>query len=116
MSFRIGGVLLVDVLNPFRWKAWLQSKWIDIFGKNIKEVELVSYSEQLLYRISKCPRCVENGRCIGYDTDGCGCNTLGKMYIESEKCHENRWGEMLPMEDWNEHKKNHNILVAVIEP
>lgn len=107
---------LKDILSKDTRKAYWDYEQIEEHGLLLDASEIVPYAEQLVYRLSKCSRCVEAGKCNGYDTKGCGCPTPQKMISPTASCPEGRWPKMKEPEDWVKHKKDNNIQIIAVEP
>lgn len=107
---------LKDVLDKDTRRAFTDFEEIKEHGLLLEADEIVSYMEQLQYRMSKCPNCMTAGRCNGYETEGCGCPTPGKFIPPSAHCPENRWPKMKEPAEWEQYKKERNIQIIAVEP
>jgi len=72
-----------------------------IFGIRLSKSEAIAYSEQVVYRRSKCPGCVEAGACIA-----CGCEIDGMMTTSSTVCPNGQWGKILKTKEWEQLKES----------
>lgn len=60
--------------------------------------------EQILYRISKCPDCIEEGKC-----QKCGCSVPGKFFV-AKSCNEGeRFPDLMDDKQWEEFKKKEGL-------
>ena len=77
-------------------------------GKKEKyeELKVREYLEQIVFRMRKCPDCVEAGECLH-----CGCKSPELFYDKDNYCSEDRWQEMKNPEEWRKHKKKHGIII-----
>jgi hypothetical protein len=104
-----------DILDADTRRAFTDFSQIEEHGLLLDSSQIVCYTEQLQYRMSKCAKCNEAGRCNGYDTKGCGCPTPGKFIPPSAHCPESRWGKMLEHAEWEQYKQENNIQIIVSE-
>jgi hypothetical protein len=107
---------LKDILSKDTRKAYWDYEQIEEQGLLLDVAEIVPYTEQLMYRLTKCSRCVDAGKCNGYDGKGCGCPTPAKMISPTASCPEKRWDKMMEPEEWANYKKERNITIEVFEP
>lgn len=76
-----------------------------LFGARIPEDELVSYSQQVVYRMLKCPDCVAAGKC----KSECACDMPEKATIPEAECELGFWGQMKKPEEWKVQMKEDGI-------
>jgi hypothetical protein len=104
----IGKRGLKDVTNPEKWSIYMDGGRIKRHGINLEYDEIVSYSEQLVYRMRSCPDCVKKGECIK-----CSCPIPLSMMTSQNKCSEGNWGQMLSPEQWNDYKQKMGIDLRI---
>lgn len=97
---------LKDVTNPDVVSAFLEWEKIESEGLTLPASELRAYSEQVVYRMSRCQDCVEAGVC-----KVCGCKMPEAMLAPGFHCKSepSKFDKMLPAELWENHKKMYNI-------
>lgn len=118
-----------DILNPKRWKIFLNSKKREIVGttfimepsttpeeikKNsvtIGNEEMQSFIEQVFYRQSfgECIGCWKNGSCTH-----CGCKAPELFYEKEMVCSGGNWNEVLPPAEWEEFKKQFGLKIVAV--
>jgi hypothetical protein len=101
-----------DLTSREVWKSFMESVDIESGGINIPDESIISYAEQLVWRMNRCGKCVDAGKCIGYDTSGCSCSMPQKMKTPSGKCSEGRWEEMLDPDAWIVYKLERGIEIT----
>jgi hypothetical protein len=67
----------------------------------------VHIQEQVLYRKSLCEDCLLQEKCMY-----CGCSVPGKLY-STKTCGSGRWGDLLPLEEWEIFKIQNNIVIKL---
>lgn len=97
---KVGKYNLRDIINPKRW--WMViiyylHKWTSPLPDAHEEI--VAYCEQVVFRRSQCPDCVEKGECIR-----CGCPINGLMLDPKAQDKDYLWGEMMKSEEWEAYK------------
>jgi len=95
---------LRDLLNPRNISNFIKSLWIKTKGINIPEAEVLSYSEQLVYRSIKCSDCFRDKKC-----HDCSCPQPDAAIVREHKCSAGNYGEMLSPSDWEGFKKREKI-------
>lgn len=106
---------ITDITNPEVIKAYLEWGEIKKNGITLEADEILSFSEQVVYRTQRCPTCVKNKEC----TEGarpCHCPMPEKALTPLAECSEKRWPRMMPAEDWETYKKENNIEISVFQP
>jgi hypothetical protein len=68
---------------------------------NVTDTSLV---EQVGWRASKCPDCLQVGKCL----HGCGCAVPGRWFVD-EPCNSDIHIPLMSPEEWTEYKIKHNI-------
>jgi hypothetical protein len=106
---------LKDVLDPEVINAY--SEWNDIKknGLALEAEDIQSFSEQIVYRTSRCKTCVDAGECIDGERP-CHCPMPAKAHTPLAKCSEGRWPQMMPHDDWTNYKAEKGIEVIAIQP
>ena len=108
---------LKDALDPNVWKTYRDYEEIEKNGLFLDVEDIDLYNEQYMYRKLRCSKCVEAGKCVGYDTEGCSCVCPAKMMPPCAECAELRWKAMKnTREEWEQEKKDKNIQLAVFQP
>ena len=95
-----------DVINPAKWKIFARFLGSKISDIKYKELTIPEYREQIVYRMNKCPNCVENGSCVE-----CGCKSPELFYDKENWCELRRWEEMIRPELWEDYKKLNGITI-----
>jgi hypothetical protein len=95
----------IKEITKEKFHVYWQWVKIKILGARIPEEKLVSYSEQLVYRMLQCPDCVAAGKC----KSKCACDIPEKMLIEDAECELKFWGQMKEPKEWNEQKQEDGI-------
>jgi hypothetical protein len=95
---------LKDILNPKKWLNYVNGLIIGVNGINLKEGEILSYSEQLVYRSIKCSQCFEEKACID-----CKCPQPLSATVKSHECTLGKYRGMLSPQKWEEFKKQNGI-------
>ncbi len=101
---------LEDITNPEVIKAYMEWSEIEKNGITLEASEIISFSEQIIYRLNKCPGCVAAKECVEGDRP-CHCPMPEKALTPLAKCSAGRWPKIMPSEDWNEYKKENNIII-----
>ncbi len=95
-----------DFFTPSRWKSfvtWLLKLIVRKLDNS--EIYLEPYEvEQYMFRLLRCPECVNKGKCIH-----CGCDTIGRMMNRTDECSDGRWGNFLSKEMWEQYKKDFEV-------
>lgn len=60
--------------------------------------------EQVAWRASKCPDCLEAGKCL----HGCGCKVPGRWFVD-EPCTDKIHIPLMEKDEWEAYKLKHNI-------
>ena len=68
-------------------------------AKVIPKEELLSYSEQLVYRSLRCVECVIKKECVH-----CKCVVPDNMYDKENTCSSGKWPKMKNPEEWKKYK------------
>lgn len=90
---------LKDILNPRNIHNFIKSLWVKSRGLTLKESEVLSYSEQLVYRSLKCADCFKEGKC-----HDCSCPQPDAAIIKEHECSMGKYRAMLPQNDWEDFK------------
>ena len=88
---------LRDILNPRKWRAFLQKPPSD-------EEVTFEYCEQVVYRSILCRPCINAGEC-----HHCHCEMPGAVLAKDNFCSMDKWQEMMSDEQWREYKKVSNL-------
>lgn len=102
-NFRKRG--LKDITNPKKIKNYLDGSKIKKEGIHLDYEEIMSYSEQLVYRSIQCRPCFKNGACLT-----CGCPKPLSSMVYDFVCEDGNFGEMLPPKEWEQFKKDQDII------
>lgn len=86
-----------DILDPKAWKAYKQWADIEKNGLTLEGEDIVSFAQQLVYRMIMCGECVNAGKCVA-----CNCAMPQSMCCAAYKCKMNRFNEMMSPEEWQE--------------
>ena len=81
---------------------------IETDGIHLKPEQIVSYAEQLVYRMYQCQSCVSAGKC-----EHCFCPVPLNMLEPTKKCTAGKWEDMLPPSEWEQHKLKEGITFSV---
>ena len=100
---------LKDALNPDKWSVMLEDKTLKKEGFHIPHNEMISWAEQLQYRLIVCAPCVKRGSC-----EHCGCDTPDAMLTPSNWCSAGHWDKYMAPEEWEKYKKENNIEFTII--
>lgn len=100
-----------DITNPDVINAFLEWRDIEKNGVTIDASEIISFSEQIVYRLQRCPECVQKKECIH-----CHCSMPEKALTPLAVCSSDRWPRMMPSEDWEIYKKENNIEIFAVQP
>lgn len=101
---KVAGVLanirargLKDLTDPHVYRSYKQ--WMDIEknGLVLPPEDIVSFAQQLVYRMIMCGECVNLGKCVA-----CKCAVPQNMCCAAAKCKMERWQEMMSPEEWFE--------------
>lgn len=115
VSEKVGGILdnikqrgLKDITDPNVWKAYKQ--WVDIEknGIHLAPEDIISFAQQVVYRMVMCPECVSAGKCVA-----CSCAIPQTMCCAAAVCKMGRWNEMMDPDEWAEFFQK-NFAFAVI--
>lgn len=98
---------LQDVLNPKRWWMFLNSKAAIAAGRDTAEE--ISWAEQIVFRMSRCPQCVAEGTCVH-----CKCPMDEVLTEKFAECSAKQWGVAMPAAEWSEYKKVNQIQIYVV--
>lgn len=95
------------IFNPFYWFLFLRSKKDRV---SVKRKEMVSFAEQLLYRINQveCAECYALGKC-----KHCGCKSPHLFIDPLNECSAGYWNKMVSPEEWEEHKKQVGFKIGI---
>lgn len=103
-SEKVEGVLanirqrgLKDVLDPHAWKTFKQWSDIEKNGLLLAPEDIISFSQQLVYRMIMCGECVNAGKCVA-----CKCAIPQTLCCAAAVDKLGRWGEMMSPEEWFE--------------
>lgn len=105
-------VRIKDIISPKRWLSvfvWLLKKLVRKLDNS--EVQLEAWEiEQYMFRILRCPDCVENKTCVH-----CGCDTMGRMMNRFDSCSQNKWGKFFESEkEWKDYKDSKDIYFSLL--
>ncbi len=95
---------LKDILNPRNIINFFKSYWIKAKGINIPEAEILSYSEQLVYRSIRCYDCFKDKKC-----HDCSCPQPDAAIIKEHVCSTGKYHAMLSPSKWEEFKRKENF-------
>ena len=107
-------------ISPGRIISFLKDKWSIFWGVRIKHKDLVAVSEIITYRTTLCQECVDDGACLK-SKGGCGCTFPNMAFDMSKTCGKEQSGaaRWFPIdknnitEDWNNFKKENNLVVDI---
>lgn len=105
---------LKDITDPKKWNVVLEYQTLKKHGLVLEEDEILSFSEQMVYRMTQCPSCAKGPLCNGVETEGCGCDMPDGMVTPSNWCHEKRWLPYMSPEEWEKFKEDKGILFSTI--
>lgn len=86
---------LKDVLDPDAWRAYSQWSEIEKNGLLLPPEEIISFAQQVVYRMVMCPECANSHKCTV-----CSCAMPQTMCCAAAKCKMHRWNEMMDPEEW----------------
>lgn len=95
---------LKDLLNPKKWLNFINGLIIGVNGINLKENEILSYSEQLVYRSLRCSQCFAEKACID-----CKCPQPLSATVKKHECTLGKYKAMMSPEKWEEFKSQNNL-------
>lgn len=85
--------------------AFVKSVQLEEEGEiTIPQEEIISFSEQIVYRTVECRECLENSKC-----EFCTCEFPSKMQTPDQTCPSGEWSEIMTPTDWDEYKKQQQI-------
>lgn len=91
---RIFNLRIVDLVNPYKWRAYFQ-------GKHLEQEVGYHYCEQVVIRSLLCEQCLNNGKCLH-----CGCATPDHFMASDNFCSQGMWTAMIDdPEEWEKFKK-----------
>jgi len=100
---------LQDITDPNVIKAYMEWAEIKKNGIHLDADEIESFAEQVVYRMGKCPECVQAGEC-----HHCHCPMPQKALTPLAVCSAGAWPRMMPPEDWKAYKIENKIQTLVI--
>lgn len=107
---------LKDILSVSKWVLYSRAKvrqdegtTFGSEGINIKNEDVISYIEQVIYRKDLCIDCFQKGECLH-----CGCKSPDLFLDKDMVCSGNNFQEMMSKEDWEIFKVERNIKIGVI--
>lgn len=89
-------------LNVSTYKAYKEWAEIEKNGLHLPPEEIISFAQQLVYRMLMCPECVSAGKCVA-----CSCAMPQSMCAQQYKCKQDRFQEMMSPEEWYEFFQKH---------
>lgn len=92
---------LRDILNPRKWGIFMRSKKK---YERIAVEDLQYRSEMVVYRMSLCKSCVQEGSCLH-----CGCKSPELFYDPQNWCSGGNWDSIKCREDWEKFKNQMGI-------
>lgn len=99
---------LKDVLNPKKWGIFARYLKNRALKREYPELSIPHKREQIVWRMRKCPECVENGACTV-----CECRSPELFYDGKNWCSGHRWGVMKETaEEWEAQKKLDDITIS----
>lgn len=114
VSEKVKGVLenvrargLKDLVDPNVWRTYAEWSDIEKNGLVLPPEAIVSFAQQLVYRMVMCGECVRAGKCAS-----CKCAIPQKMCCAAAKDALGRWPEMMPPEEWNEFFKDFEFSIV----
>lgn len=93
-----------DLLNPDKWSAYSQGIEIEENGIHLSAEEVISFSEQIVYRKLMCPECVTGTECVH-----CKCKMPISAITPVNFCSQGLWDKMMSPDEWEEFKKERQI-------
>lgn len=100
---------LQDITNPEVIKAYLEWAEIKKNGIHLDAEDILSFCEQVVYRLGKCPECVSAKECVH-----CHCPMPEKALTPLAVCSADAWPRMMPSDTWEQYKKDNNIQIVVL--
>ena len=79
-----------DIANPAKWKAVIEGSQIKKEGLLLEYDQIIPFAEQLVYRMSMCPQCIQAGECVH-----CHCAMPIAMMTPSASCSQMVWDKMM---------------------
>lgn len=98
-----------DITNPEVIKAFLEWNEIKKNGLHLEAEDIQSFSEQVVYRLARCPECVLAKECVH-----CHCTMPEKALTPLAVCSADRWPRMMPPEDWEKYKTDNKIQLIAL--
>ena len=90
--------------------AFVQSVKLEEEGYlELAQDEIISFSEQIVYRTIECRDCLLNSKC-----EHCTCTFPDKMQTPDQECPNGEWGEIKSPADWEEYKKEQDNFIFTI--
>lgn len=97
-SWKIGKYRVIDLINPYKWRAVIQGYLFD------KYVGL-HFCEQVVYRSVLCKPCRDAGECLH-----CGCATPAHFLAPDNFCSQGHWQFIIEdPEQWEIYKETLGI-------
>lgn len=97
-----------DILNPKKWGFFIKSKSQDKNGIHLEKSEILSYSEQLVYRAIVCGECFKRGACVS-----CECPQPDAAILKEHECDLKKYRPMMEKDRWENFKKLNNIKFTI---
>jgi len=97
-----------DLLNPDKWDAYNQAQEISKHGVTIPAEEVISFSEQIVYRKLMCYECVTGTECVE-----CECKMPIAAITPVNFCSAGLWGKIMPADEWEKYKKERGIKFSL---
>ena len=92
---------LKDVTSTEKIKNYFNGLKVKEEGIHLDYDEIMSYSEQLVYRSIKCRSCFKAGKC-----HDCQCPQPLAAMVVDHNCSTGNYSAMLSPQDWEEYKKD----------
>jgi predicted RNA-binding Zn-ribbon protein involved in translation (DUF1610 family) len=95
-----------DIFNLTKIKVFTRYLKMLALKTEYNELRVPEYTEQIVYRMKKCPDCMESTKC-----QNCGCKSPELFYDKDNFCSEDRWGKMESPEKWADFKLENGIII-----
>lgn len=101
--------------TPKRMWMFIRSLYYKVFGYKIKPKHAQALSEVLVYKASKCTKCIKDGEC-----EICKCPTKDLFLSMDAPCSQGRfpafdsYGEGHWSENWEQYKKDEGVYIQIL--
>lgn len=83
--------LIKNLSNPKNWYYAVQGKYRRFVKRQYNKYFSDDNIDDMMFKVSQCPRCFQNGSCIGNEgEEGCGCN-FRELITTNKKCPNGRF-------------------------